>query len=514
MKVGVIDILGKEPPRTGYSRFMRANNASIMAQVVAAWCEEEGHEVSIAYYSGPFLLAGGLSDDLDIVFVNAFSQAALVGYALSEFHRRAGAVTVLGGPHARSWPEDALKHFDYVVGFCDKPLLARILEEPRPSRPRGEFLSADGQPSSLPGLRQRWKYLEPAMIQARILRAVPLIGSLGCPYTCSFCIDATVPYQPMEFDILRDDLLFFQELRLPRKLAVWHDPNFGVRFDEYLDAIEEVVPPGRITFVCETSLSLLKESNAKRLGRNGFKAIAPGIESWFDIGGKSRMRRLKGMEKVERVADQVNMLQSYVPYTQANLIFGLDADEGGEPFELTRAFVDRAPAIYPHLSLLSAFGRNAALNLDYQRDGRVLNVPFHFLDLIKAMNVKPKNYDWIEFYDHAIDTFDHTFSGRAIARRLTANRHVGAGLEQTFRALSAERNNRLANLKQMRTWMEDPDFRSFFEGETREVPEQLVSTIRNHLGPLWELLPDDVLDYDPNAWLNSSVVPEPEIVSA
>lgn len=503
MRIGIIDLLGKEPPRNGYSRLMRANNTSIMPQVVGVWCEEEGHEVHFAYYSGAELLAGGLPPDLDLLFINAFSQAALLAYAFSNFYRSRGVPTVLGGPHARSYPEDAQKYFDYVVGFCDRELLKDLLADATINRPMGVYLSADRQPDSLPGLRRRWKFLEPSMAQAKILKLVPLLGSLGCPYKCSFCIDAVVPYQPLEADSIQDDLRFFRELNLPRAVAVWHDPNFGIRFNETLDAIEEVVPPGSVTFVAETSLSLLNEQNLKRLKRNGFKAIAPGIESWFDIGDKSRMRKVYGIEKVRAVAEQANLVNAYVPYTQCNLIFGLDADEGAEPFELTKRFVELAPGIYPHFALLSAFGRNAALNLDYQRDGRVLPVPFHFLDLVQSMNVKPKNYAWPEFYDHVIDTFDHAFSPRALARRFYANRRSYIAYEQLLRGISSERNNRNAYHRRMRRWMDEPSFRAFFEGDTRELPQVLTDQVRQHLGFLWEWLPAGALQHDPNAYLHS-----------
>jgi hypothetical protein len=288
-----------------------------------------------------------------------------------------------------------------------------------------------------------------------------------------------------------------------RGVAVWHDPNFGIRFDETLDAIEEAVPPGSVTFVAETSLSLLSEQNLKRLERNGFKAIAPGIESWFDIGDKSRMRKVFGMEKVKAVAEQANLVNAYVPYTQCNLIFGLDCDGGPEPFELTKRFVDLAPGVYPHFALLSAFGRNASLNLDYQRDGRVIPVPFHFLDLVQAMNVKPKNYTLPEFYDHVIDTFDHAFSPRALGRRLWANRRSYIAAEQLLRGVSSERNNRNAYHRKMRRWLDEPGFRAFFDGETRMVPPVLVSQIRQHLGHLWEWLPAGAIDHDPNAYLAS-----------
>ncbi|HEV7590983.1 MAG TPA: radical SAM protein [Longimicrobium sp.] len=504
MRIGIIDLLGKEPPRNGYSRLMRANNTSIMPQVIGVWCEEEGHEVHIAYLSGPALLAGGLPDDLDLVFINAFSQAALLAYALSGFYRHKGIPTVLGGPHARSYPEDARKYFDYVVGFCDQELLRDILRDGAQHRPLGVHLSAAQQPASLPGLRQRWKFLKPSMDKAKVLKLVPLLGSLGCPYKCSFCIDSTVPYQPLGFEGLRDDLRFFRELGLPRSVAVWHDPNFGIRFDEYLDVIEESVPPGSVTFVAETSLSLLKEDNLKRLKKNGFKAIAPGIESWFDMGDKSKLRSVRGMEKVKAVAEHANLVNAYIPYTQCNLIFGLDCDEGPEPFEMTKRFIDLAPGVYPHFAVLSAFGRNAVLNLEYQRADRVVPVPFHFLDLVQAMNVRPKNYSWPDFYDHVIDVFDYSFSAKALARRFKTNRRSYIAWEQLFRGISSDRSNRNGYHKKMRRWMDEPRFRAFFEGKTAEVPHEMTDQVRTHLGPLWQWLPADAMHHDPNAYLNSS----------
>lgn len=503
MRIGIIDLLGKEPPRNGYSRLMRANNTSIMPQVIGVWCEEEGHEVHIAYYSGPALLAGGLPKELDLVFINAFSQAALLAYGISGYFRAQGVPTVLGGPHARSYPEDARKYFDYVVGFCDRELLREILRDAGPHRPLGVHLAAASQPSSLPGLRQRWKFLKPSMDRAKVMKLVPLLGSLGCPYKCSFCIDSTVPYQPLGFEGLKDDLRFFQELKLPRSVAVWHDPNFGIRFDEYLDVIEETVPPGSVTFVAETSLSLLKEENLKRLQRNGFKAIAPGIESWYDMGDKSKMRSVRGMEKVKSVAEHANLVNAYIPYTQCNLIFGLDCDEGAEPFELTKTFIDLAPGIYPHFAVLSAFGRNAVLNLDYQRDDRVLPVPFHFLDLVQAMNVRPRNYSWPEFYDRVIDTFDYSFSPKALARRFWHNRRSYVTYEQLFRGISSDRSNRMGYHMKMRRWMDDPGFRAFFDGESAEIPAVLTDQIRRHLGPFWQWLPEGALHHDPNAYLHS-----------
>src|SRR3546814_5079736 len=42
----------------------------------------------------------------DLLFIGAFTRSAQTAYALSNLGRRGGAVTVLGGPHARCYPQD------------------------------------------------------------------------------------------------------------------------------------------------------------------------------------------------------------------------------------------------------------------------------------------------------------------------------------------------------------------------------------------------------------------------
>src|SRR5205807_749255 len=159
-----------------------------------------------------------------------------------------------------------------------------------PHRPEGRQLAACRQPVALPGVRERWKFIAPTIKKAPLFKLVPMLGSLGCPYTCSFCIDSVVPYQPLDLEVIQDDL---QILR-------------------------------------------------------------------------------------------------HIPYVQTNFVLGLDSDQGPEPFELTKRFVDLTPGAFPGYSLLSAFGRAAPLNLQYQRNDRVLPFPFHFLDNNHAMNVKPQ----------------------------------------------------------------------------------------------------------------------------
>ena len=507
LRVGVLDLVTKSPNPSLYGRIMNANLASIMPQIIGVWCEREGHDVTLVCYTGLEDLLEELPKELDVLFIGAFTQSAQLAYALSNLFRSRGAVTVLGGPHARCYPEDACRYFDYVLGFTDRSVVSDLLRDCRPHRPLGVHLSAPTQPVELPTLRERWKFTEATLRKAPTIKIVPMVGSLGCPYTCSFCIDSTVDYQPLGFDDLRDDLAFLLT-KIKNPIVGWHDPNFGVRFDDYMEAVEAAVPPGRMRHIAESSLSLLSEPHLQRLQKNGFRAILPGIESWYDLGNKSKTRQ-KGMDKVRLVADHVNMILRYIPYIQTNFVLGLDGDMGPEPFELTKTFIDLAPGAFPAYSLLSAFGRAAPSNLDYQRADRVLPFPFHFLNNNHAMNVRPKNYSWTEFYDGLIDVTSYSFSWRAIARRIPATATAIPKWMNFVRAVSSEGFGRIKYHTTIRRLLDtDASVRAYFEGETTELPEFYLNRVRQELGPMFDHLPAGALYHDQNAYLGT-VIEEP-----
>jgi hypothetical protein len=509
-RVGILDLVTKSPKNSLYGRVMNANLASIMPQVLGVWCEQAGHDVSYVCFTGGEDLLDELPPDLDVLFIGAFTQAAQLAYALSNLYRGRGTVTVLGGPHARCYPEDARQYFDYVLGFTDRAVVGEVLAECAPHWPEGRLLASDRQPGELPTLRDRWKFVEAALTKAPGIKFVPMIGSLGCPYTCSFCIDSTVEYQPLPFAQVSDDLAFLLT-KMKHPIVGWHDPNFGVRFDDYMEAIEAAVPPGRMRHIAESSLSLLSEPHLARLRTNGFQAILPGIESWYDLGNKSKTRRT-GMDKVEQVAEHVNLILRYIPYIQTNFVLGLDTDEGPEPFELTKRFLDLAPGAFPAFSLLSAFGRAAPLNLEYQRAGRVVPFPFTFLNNNHAMNVRPKHYTWPAFYDRLVDLTRYAFSWRAIGRRLRATDGMIPKWMNVMRAMSSEGWGRIAYHATIRRLLDrDPDVRGFMDGQTDRLPAFYRERIARDLGALFPHLPPGAMMHDPNAYLRSSA--ESQIVA-
>lgn len=502
LRIGIIDIVSNAARPSIWGRIMLGNYAGIMPQAVAVWCAEAGHDVSYVCYTG----LKDLSDCIksyDVVMICAFTQSAQLAYAMSNLFRSKGAVTALGGPHARSYPENAVKYFDYVFDFTDKDIVCDVLNDCSPRRPEGAYVSAQKHPKSIPSVRQRWKYIQMALSKSPLIKIVPMLGSLGCPYSCRFCVDSTVPYQPLDLETIKEGLGFLLK-KFKRPIVGWSDPNFGVHFEDIVNAIEEAVPSNRIHFYAESSLSILSESRVKRLKRNGFKVLLPGIESWKDFGVKSKALKMTGIEKVRQVSEHVNMIFRYIPYMQTNLIFPFDFDKGPEPFELTKQFVDLAPGVFPSYGLLTAYGKAAPSNLEYEKHNRVLAVPFHVLDVQMGMNVIPKNYSWPEFYNHLIDLAKHTFSKKVIFNRYKANSSQLWKWINVFRGHTAEG---IGMVKRCNKFIEqyntDRKFRAFQEGETSEIPKFYVDWIRRDLGPLWDWLPEGALNHDPNAYLKS-----------
>jgi hypothetical protein len=162
------------------------------------------------------------------------------------------------------------------------------------------------------------------------------------------------------------------------------------------------------------------------------------------------------------------------------------------------------PGAFPAYSLLSAFGRAAPLNLEYQRSNRVLPFPFHFLNNNGAMNVKPAHYSWRSFYDHIIDLTRYSFSARTIFRRFLATQGVTSRWLNLVRAVSTEGFGRAGYYRQIRDRLDtDPQFSPYFEQESGALPQFYIEIVRQDLGALMQWLPEGALDHDPNAYLKS-----------
>jgi hypothetical protein len=142
----------------------------------------------------------------------------------------------------------------------------------------------------------------------------------------------------------------------------------------------------------------------------------------------------------------------------------------------------------------------------------VLPIPFHFLDNLHAMNVRPKHYAWPEFYDHVVDLSQHAYSWPMIAKRVRLNRGWIPKWFNFIRSVSSGFGQIKHHTKIRRLLDTDLSVRQFLEGDTSVLPTPYASKIRGKLGPLWDMLPNGAITHDHHAYLNSSQEPVPHLI--
>lgn len=489
MRVGVLDILGppaRRPAEFGYRLLITKQFASITPQAVSVWCRRLGHETFYGTYYGLGQPHRLLPTDLDVVFISCYTQVSHLAYALAKLYRRAGVRTVIGGPHAKAFPMDCLRFFDLVVGECDPELVADILTgqfDP------GSIVSASRPFDDVPTVEERMPEIRASAFfwgrKPLRLSAVPMLASMGCPYRCDFCIDWNSAYRPLSTDRLAADLRYLAG-NLPGTLIVFHDPNFAVTFDRVFDVLEAQPPGRRPPYIIESSLTVLRGTRPLRLKETNCAMVAPGVESWTNYSNKAGVGRTAGAAKVDQVAEHFAALAELVPYLQANFIFGLDTDQGDEPVELTKRFMDRTPFVWPTINIPVPFG-GTPLHDRLAAGGRILTtMPFsHYYAPYLVTTLK--HYSPVIYYEKLIELYAHAAAPEMLRRRLRTSTHRAIGYVHRARTASF-RSDITSFHRILRMLQSDPKFLAFHEGRNTTLPDFYRHTADRMLGRYAELL--------------------------
>ena len=131
LRVGVVDLIGNRPTPGLWNRVMKPNFASIMPQVVAVWCEEARARRGVRLSTPTSTTSTRAARRTPTCCSSAPSPTRpRRAAAISSLYRAAGrGHRPSAGPHARCYPQDAARYFDYVLGFTDKA-------DPRRGAPR------------------------------------------------------------------------------------------------------------------------------------------------------------------------------------------------------------------------------------------------------------------------------------------------------------------------------------------------------------------------------------------
>lgn len=453
--------------------------ASIMPQATSVWCKQAGHPVTYGTFYGLGDPLKSLDPDADIVFISCYTPVSPLAYALAKILRAQGIEVVIAGPHAKAYPKDALRFADYVVKDCDKSIIHDLAAG---RVPRGSILNSKNKLDDIPLVEERITEIKTASLFFSwfnlIRMATPMLSSIGCPYSCNFCVDWNSTYRVFDSDRLKLDLNYIGQ-NFPKAVVTFHDPNFGIKFDATMEVLKSRTV--QIPYAMESSLSVLRTpARMKSLADTNCVLVAPGIESWDDYSNKSSGSGHSGYEKVGAIANQFAELHEYVSYTQANFIFGLDTDAGDTPIQLHKLFMDKAPFVWPTLNIPVPFGGTPLFDEHLTADRIREQMPFEFY-YAPYLVTTIRNYDPIAYYDKLIVYLEYCCSHTMLQRRLATRRHPTERIidHARTRSMWPEIKNYRAIKHRLSV---DRELRNYHEGKTQKLPEYYLTRRGVRLG--------------------------------
>jgi hypothetical protein len=491
MKIGVLELISDTvlPPMnlSLFNLFVTRQSASIMPQVVSVWCRQMGHDVSYAAFYGQKDPLQLLPRSLDVVFISCFSRGSGLAYALARCLKMENKkiITILGGPHARQFSSDALRFFDVVVKACDRQLIKEILTD----LPKKQVVTTHRTLMDIPSVEERLPEIQQVSFWKKRPTPwsfIPVLSSIGCPFSCDFCVDWKSPYHPLPLDRLKADLTFCARY-LPGVKINFYDPNFGINFNEVMSIIEAVDHPKKRWFLTEGSLKTLTQKRLARLKNAGCLCVIPGIESWHEYTNKSGVKKNQSAwDKLQQVTEHFKLIHRYIPIIQANLMFGLDTDKGDEPMHLNQAFISQTPYVAHSLNIPTPFGHTPLFER-YIKEKRLLSaLPFAFYAK-PYLATTLRHYDPIEFYERLTAMFVCMTGARVRFKAVGTTKSILFKCYHPIRHLLLRRM--IGKMRQITTLLKtDSSFYRFHEGSTLQLPEYYHREYERRLGRYSQLI--------------------------
>jgi radical SAM superfamily enzyme YgiQ (UPF0313 family) len=290
-----------------------------------------------------------LTDEPDLVVIEAYITSANRAYRYAEHYRAKGAYVCLGGLHPTSLPAEAARHADSVFCGPGEDTWPAFLKDFRAGRPKPVYRSTvrtlAGMPRPRRDLIRRERYLVPNS----------LVVSRGCPHRCDFCYKETFFRGGRSFYVQAVDEALGEIDRLPGRHLYFLDDNlFGSPpFAEALFAgmrgmgrvwqsagtVQGVLRPGLLEKAVESGLrslfigfetldpaNLTAQHKTQNLGGSAARLSSGGVASQRGAAGG-------GAPQADYEA-AVRRLHEHGVMVNASFVFGMD-DDGPDVFART-----------------------------------------------------------------------------------------------------------------------------------------------------------------------------------
>ncbi|MCX7974055.1 MAG: radical SAM protein [Candidatus Aminicenantes bacterium] len=148
-----------------------------------------------------------------------------------------------------------------------------------------------------------------------------VVTSIGCPFSCHFCVAGSIAYRYRELDNVLAELSYLKSLGV--KEIMFNDPTFTVSKKRVLQICQELLVMGKpFTWICNAHASTLSEELIEAMARAGCHTVMIGVESAHN---ETLTRCAKGVSP-DKIIKVFRLCKKYGLRTLGYFIIGLPGD--------------------------------------------------------------------------------------------------------------------------------------------------------------------------------------------
>lgn len=279
----------------------------------------------------------------DLVGISSITGTVERGYHIADKVRQKGIPVVMGGSHVTFMPEEALKHADYVIhGEGEGPMLALIEAlNSGGDIPAFNWLSSAKGPA-LDCAKGRSSYADLNIIpdlfliegyqeylksaEGKLLGAIPIAASRGCPYSCKFCSVVKMfgrYYRLRNVETIIEDIKT-QIAKVGERMIIFVDDNFAVNKEHTKRLLKQIIKEKLdLPLLVQVRIEIAKDRELLLLMKEAkVRCVYVGVESV----NPATLKAVNKQSNFEDIEHYLSIIRSYKIKVHAMFVIGSDHD--------------------------------------------------------------------------------------------------------------------------------------------------------------------------------------------
>lgn len=381
------------------SYFYGQSNSITGPLILGRILKENGHDVEVYEELYKDIEPKNIKN-ADVICLYTMTSNAIRAYELADILRNDYKKRIIiGGIHASSKPEEAIKHADQVVVGEAESVIVDLIE--------GNIAKKIVYAPYVKDL-DKIPFPDYSLLKTPC-NAANIMTSRGCPFNCIFCTTSRMfyPYRYRSPDNVIKELDMYKKLGF--KYVNFEDDNFTANKDRAKKILKKMIDNDLVFketfFFGRTDMAYDKEL-LTLLSNAHLNRVLIGIES---LNQKS-LDYINKKQKIEDIEYCGKMLAKYKIRLIASIVLGLDYDTK-ENIRNSVEFAKKINAYQLQPAILTPYP-GTPLYKQFEKEDRIIIKDWQYYDMMNVV-FQPKNMSpWeleVEFF-HAVKNF-YSFSG-------------------------------------------------------------------------------------------------------